>query len=253
MFVLNKIKRKLTYLKSIWLNKRPLKLTNNHPYISFSFDDFPDSAYTNGGTVLKKYGLRGTYYVSLSMLEKDSPVGKICSLNTLDNVLTDNNELGCHTYFHLDACGVRFSEYQESILNNQTNIGLLIPKFKFAGFSYPYGTVTSRSKKIIEQRFAYGRGGHQCNNKNVLDLNNLNGFFIGNFWHSDIVNIKRTIDNNNKERGWLIFCLHDITENPSIYGCSTSMFEQIVDYAKKSGAEILPVIEVLNALKFLGA
>ena len=53
-------------------------------------------------------------------------------------------------------------------------------------------------------------------------------------------------DQNIKSNGWLIFASHDITENPSRYGCSLEFFDKIAGYASRSGAKLLPIGEVSN-------
>src|SRR3954470_5907201 len=82
------------------LFKRPFAIDNKVPYISFTFDDFPESALSTGGAILEKYGSRGTYYASLGLTGQDSPVGRIFSPEQLPDLLTRGHELGCHTFAH---------------------------------------------------------------------------------------------------------------------------------------------------------
>jgi hypothetical protein len=56
------------------------------------------------------------------------------------------------------------------------------------------------------------------------------------------------IDRNKRERGWVIFATHDVSSNPSPYGCTPEFFENVVRYAQESGAQIVPVVSALNAL-----
>ena len=35
--------------------------------VSFTFDDFPRSAWSNGGAVLEEYDVRGTYYAAMGL------------------------------------------------------------------------------------------------------------------------------------------------------------------------------------------
>src|ERR1700747_1049840 len=63
--------------------RRPVAIRTNRPLISFTFDDFPQSALFVGGAILKRFGLRGTYYVSLGLAGQDSPSGRIVSSDQL--------------------------------------------------------------------------------------------------------------------------------------------------------------------------
>jgi hypothetical protein len=51
------------------------------------------------------------------------------------------------------------------------------------------------------------------------------------------------IDRNTAAVGWLIFATHDVCEHESTWGCSPRFFEDIVRYASRSGAAVLPVGE----------
>ena len=54
--VWNGVRRFSGRIAYTWLFKGPVTLRNRVPLISFSFDDFPRSAYEAGGAILKTYG-----------------------------------------------------------------------------------------------------------------------------------------------------------------------------------------------------
>ena len=43
---------------------RPARLAGHRPVASITFDDFPKNAWTLGGPVLARHGVRGTYYTA---------------------------------------------------------------------------------------------------------------------------------------------------------------------------------------------
>src|SRR5262245_36011251 len=43
---------------------KPFRMQNDRPLVSVTFDDVPDSAYTNGARILEEFGIRGTFYVA---------------------------------------------------------------------------------------------------------------------------------------------------------------------------------------------
>ena len=57
------------------LFRRQLAVRTPVPLISFTFDDFPRSAFLEAGSILTRYDIRGTYYVSLSLVGKQSQMG----------------------------------------------------------------------------------------------------------------------------------------------------------------------------------
>jgi hypothetical protein len=56
------------------------------------------------------------------------------------------------------------------------------------------------------------------------------------------------IDLNRQSRGWLIFATHDVDPRPTPYGCTPEFFSEVVEYAVRSGARVLPVIEAFEVL-----
>ena len=61
------------------LHRRPVKLELPAPIVSFTFDDAPKSAFDTGGKILREHGARGTFYVSLGLLDSETEVGRIGS------------------------------------------------------------------------------------------------------------------------------------------------------------------------------
>jgi hypothetical protein len=52
-----------------------------------------------------------------------------------------------------------------------------------------------------------------------------------------------------RQNGWLIFATHDVCESPTRFGCTPRFFKQVVDYASKSGATVLPVHEAFQKIQ----
>jgi hypothetical protein len=73
-----------------------------------------------------------------------------------------------------------------------------------------------------------------------VDLNLLraNSLYSSSF---DLDSIDRLIKENGRRRGWLIFYTHDISEQPSAFGCRPGEFESVVKLAVKTRARIMPV------------
>ena len=71
------------------------------PLVSFSFDDFPRTALTNGGRILAKYGCVGTFYVSGAFEGRTENGIAYFDRDDLRCVAREGHEIGCHTFGHL--------------------------------------------------------------------------------------------------------------------------------------------------------
>lgn len=223
------------------LSCRMVKLRTTVPIISFSFDDAPCTAFTHGGEILSKYGANATFYISLGLLESDSPSGTIGSLYDIRRAIKEGHELGCHTFDHKNPWETKPDLFFQSVLRNRQALSQFFPETAFTSLAYPICDPRPATKQIIGKLFRYCRGGDQTFNVGTADLNLLKAFFL-DFRNRDAINtIKQLIDKNVEARGWLIFATHDIDDNPSRYGCSKKFFEEVVARAANSGSLFLPV------------
>jgi hypothetical protein len=75
------------------------------------------------------------------------------------------------------------------------------------------------------------------------------GFFLDQRNMVDLNEVKRLINHNTSCQGWLIFATHDITDNPSPYGCTPQFFDEVVKYAARSGSLLLTVEKALEEIQ----
>jgi peptidoglycan/xylan/chitin deacetylase (PgdA/CDA1 family) len=197
---------------------------------------------------LKRFGVRGTYYASFGLMGKYAPTGEMFLSDDVKTLLEEGHELGCHTFAHCDAWETETGAFEDSVRKNQLALSKLVNGACFKTLSYPINPPRARTKRNIGKYFICGRGGGQTVNVGTADLNYLRAFFLEKSRnHSEVV--KSLIDQNQQARGWLIFATHDICKNPTPFGCTPEFFEEIVAYAVTSGAKILPVIKVWEALR----
>jgi glycosyltransferase involved in cell wall biosynthesis/peptidoglycan/xylan/chitin deacetylase (PgdA/CDA1 family) len=227
--------------------RKPFSINPQRPLISFTFDDFPRSALLTGGAILKRYGLAGTYYVSLGLVDQVSPSGQLFSVDDLTALFEQGHELGCHTYSHCESWETDPSVFEDSVIKNRAALCDLFPGAKFESFSYPISMPRPFSKARIAPYFLSCRGGGQTFNAGRTDLNQLSAYFLEKSRH-DIQAIKNIIDQNQQSHGWLILATHDVSASPTPFGCTPEFFEEVVKYAVGSGAQILPVVEAMGAL-----
>ena len=234
---------------------RFVRARNPAPLISFTFDDFPESALLRGGAILKSLGATGTYYVSLGFMGQHMgqytgqhmPVGKMFSRKDLEELLAQGHELGCHTFDHCHSWQTRPDAFERSIMENMRALEQLLDGTSFRTFSYPVSDPRPQTKRRAAKYFMCCRGGGQGFNAGRTDLNCLNAHFLRE-GRSDSEAVKKLIDQNCRERGWLIFATHDISDRPTPFGCNPRFFEEIVRYALNSGSRVLPVAEACELM-----
>ena len=231
--------------ETLW--RRSVSIEGMPPIVTFTFDDFPRSAYTTGGEILKKYDARGTYFVSMNLLNSEGLSGPHFFLDDLRNLVEDGHELGCHTFSHYDAKFTPSQTYEKDIVRNAHSLRAILPSYRFRSFAYPFGRVTLRTKKIVGGVFDCCRGTYDGINTQHTDLNLLRSNGLNN----DSVPMNKVeylIEQNKKLGGWVIFYTHDVREHYSSGGCSPDYFESAVRYASESDSRILTMTEAFDTL-----
>jgi peptidoglycan/xylan/chitin deacetylase (PgdA/CDA1 family) len=217
------------------------------PFISFTFDDFPRSALHTGGAILRRSGLAGTYYASLGLMGKEAPTGTMFLREDLDRLLEQGHELGCHTFGHCDAWETNPAAFEHSIIENSHSLAQLVPGAAFRTLSYPISVPRPFTKRRVAKHFACCRCGGQTFNSGTADLNYLSAYFLEKTRDNPAA-VKSMIEKNRAVGGWLILATHDVSNNPTPYGCTPEFFQDVVQFALNSGARILPVIQAWEAL-----
>jgi peptidoglycan/xylan/chitin deacetylase (PgdA/CDA1 family) len=202
------------------VRRREFRLPEGEPLISFSFDDSPLSALQMGGTILKSYGICGTYYVAMGLLGTSSAgMGPYFGAAELKILLKDGHELGSHTFSHISCRATSLSDFEADVMKGKEAVERVTGGGPSHHFSYPYGHATWRAKVMIGPRLASCRGIFPGINTSPVDLNLLraNSLYCGAF---DFDTIGRLLKENSQRRGWLISYTHDISERPSPHGCT---------------------------------
>jgi peptidoglycan/xylan/chitin deacetylase (PgdA/CDA1 family) len=231
-----------------FLFKKPIAIDLKWPLISFTFDDFPRSALIAGGAILNQFGLAGTYYAALGLAGRQTPTGQIFFPDDLRTVLERGHELGCHTFSHCHSWRTDPRTFEDSIIENQAALRQLLSEAEFKTFSYPISPPRPLTKARIAGRFLCCRAGGQAVNIGSADLNQLSAYFLEKSRH-DVAAVRDIIDRNRQARGWLIFATHDISSEPTAYGCTPEFFQDVVEYAVNSGARIIPVARAVDILR----
>ncbi len=229
--------------RSYSLEKRVAYWHSDKPVISFTFDDFPRSAYQVGGRILERFGVCGSFYASFGLRGTRTATGDMFKDDDLKGLLQSGHELGCHTYNHLDAWKTPAGLFEESIRKNISACENLIPGYSMRTFAYPRNNPHPKIKALAAWYFRASRGGRQMINEKTLDLNLIKSFFINYKNRNDPDFFLELIRRNAEDKHWLVFSTHDVDDVVSPHGCSRDVFEEIVAKSVESGALVLPVHE----------
>jgi peptidoglycan/xylan/chitin deacetylase (PgdA/CDA1 family) len=235
-----RIVRKLQFAKTI-------RMRNQRPIISFTFDDFPHSAVINGANILERCGAHGTFYVAGSYCGRVvDGVAQYCAedIQTLSGA---GHEIGCHTFHHRRVSALTTSVLIDETKLNAAFIAQLLPGVVMRTFAYPYGDVSFGATLELQRIFVGCRSSQFGINKGTADLGRLRAIRL----YNRTINFDDIFDLIQKAKAlnsWLIFYTHDVDDVPSKFGCTPALFDHAVKTAVSSGAEILPVSEAIRVI-----
>jgi peptidoglycan/xylan/chitin deacetylase (PgdA/CDA1 family) len=114
--------------------------------VTISWDDGQklDLKFAN---LLKKYGLKETFYISPRNREWDK--GKLLSNEEIYQ-LTRDFEIGCHTMTHQRLTKIREDQAYREILDSKLFLEKIINK-DIKSFSYPYGDYNNKIRNLVKK------------------------------------------------------------------------------------------------------
>ena len=229
------------------MHARPAHLSWPGGIASFTFDDFPKSAFAVGGRILEGYGARGTYYTSMDLAGTHQRVGRIFDHEDICAAHHAGHEIACHTFPHLDCYDAPKRSILAAIRDNAVALSSVLEGFVPTNFAYPRGRVSPMAKRLLGPRFSSCRGVRGGINSGIIDLADLLAvaIFDSDF---DEAEMRRLINENRALGGWLIFYTHDVGDAPLPFGCKRGQLDAVVAYASKR-TTILPVRDVVARLR----
>jgi peptidoglycan/xylan/chitin deacetylase (PgdA/CDA1 family) len=235
--------------RHIWcsFHSRLVPLKDRGPIVTFSFDDFPRTALTNGASIVERYGGRATYYVAMGLMGKQNDLGEqFCSAD-LRFLVDRGHEVASHTFSHLSAQHSSFEVFRKDVDRGEQAIRESVAVGPSNNFAYPYGEVTLTAKKRLGPQMRSCRGTCGGFNGPQVDLNLLRA----NSLYGDIDQVdaaKQLILENESRKSWLIFYSHDVVSEPSPFGCTPALLESVVSFAAERGGRMMTIADVIRQL-----
>jgi peptidoglycan/xylan/chitin deacetylase (PgdA/CDA1 family) len=223
--------------------RRTASLRSHGPIVSFTFDDFPRTAYSEGGSILERFGTRGTFYAAYGLMNTRNESGEQFRIEDIDSLLEKGHELASHTFSHISARAVSCAAFCADVKKGNKAVEE-VSGVDSTNFAYPFGHVTLQTKRALAgltsaRSIVPGFNGPEID-LNLLRANSL----YGNLDAAE--RVEELVAENAKRNTWLIFYTHDVRPDPSAFGCTPALLEAAVSCAGRSGSRILTVQEALR-------
>jgi peptidoglycan/xylan/chitin deacetylase (PgdA/CDA1 family) len=226
-----------------------VRLRNDTPMVTFTFDDLPKSAVTTGARILNAYDARGTFYVSGELVGTTSPHWDCVDAADVVALHAQGHEIGCHTFSHKRTCDLDEASMRLEIERNSRYLKSLDPSIAPENFAYPYGYGSIMRKRQLRTTFRSCRSIVPGVNSGAVDLHFLRAMPLIDIG-IDRGAIDRAFEEAQTNNGWLIFYGHDVDDEPSPYGCSPALLTYALEAASRRK---IPVRNMAEALLCAGA
>jgi peptidoglycan/xylan/chitin deacetylase (PgdA/CDA1 family) len=224
---------------------RPARLAGRRPIASISFDDFPKSAWTQGGPILARHGARATYYTAGGFCGRTVKGVEFYDSDDLTALAAAGHEIACHGFAHQPTPSLSTDELEKDARRNAEFLKPFLKGQTPVSYAYPFGAVSLRTKRFYGPRFTNLRGVHPGVNEGTVDLAQLNAVSLETrCWNKD--GIRRAISRVLHNHGWIVLYTHDVSDNPSPYGTTPAMLSEALDMVVEARIEILPMREAVK-------
>ena len=223
---------------------KPFAMRNSAPLVSFTFDDVPASAFTNGAAILEQHGVRGTFYIATGILGTMDTHWRVIDREQVAALHAGGHEIGCHTFSHTGVDQLDAGVMDEECRRNREVLRELCAGIDVTNFCYPFGRVSLPRKLQLKERFDSCRGIYEGVNSGIVDLALLR---VIELYDRTLTREKldRVLRETRERNGWLIFYTHDVAEQPSWIGCSPGLLRETVAAVQAENMRCLPIRDAL--------
>jgi peptidoglycan/xylan/chitin deacetylase (PgdA/CDA1 family) len=219
------------------------------PLVSFTFDDFPQSAADVGAPLLEKHGAHGTFYIAGGLSGGEEGGVPVVRTQDLLPLTQRGHEIGCHTYSHIKVSQASRRTLEEEVERNAKFALEAMGDIRLASFAYPFGDLSWGAKSVLQRRYASCRTTTSGLNHGVIDAAALRAERLYSRTTSP-ERVKALIAQAAHQKAWLIFYTHDISAAPSDFGCPPELLALALETCVAAGIEILPVKNALARMAF---
>ena len=220
------------------------RISISAPIATMSFDDFPRNAWTAGGEIVEAAGGRATYYVAGSFCGRTVDGIEYFSEGDLVEAHGRGHEIACHTFSHVALPKHSRAAIDTELKRNAEFIRSATGQTDVTSFAYPYGSASIRTKLMLKARFVACRGIDPGINAGLADFSQLRAVCLEE--HILTTNpIKHLIEQTCSRNGWLVLVTHDVSHQPSPFGCTPKLLKETLSAIRSAGIELVTVKEAL--------
>lgn len=214
---------------------------------SLSFDDFPETAWTEAGPILAAHGVTATYYVC-GGLESRMNMERLqfCTAH-LQALHAAGHEVGCHTFGHTSVLRMDAGALRLSLDANAAWVAERLDGHRMTSFAYPFGDCTVAAKRTIRRRFDLGRGVRDGVNAGAQDRGLIKAIGLESR-RLPGYDLDALMAETAASRGWLTAYGHDVSDNPTPWGCTPEDLDRVLRAARAAGLEIQPIGQAWAAI-----
>lgn len=211
---------------------------------SLSFDDIPASAWTEAGPVLAEHGVKATYYVCGGLAGGRNMDRDQFEVPHLQALYAAGHEVGCHTFGHTSALRMDAEALRLSLDVNAAWVAERLDGHRMTTFAWPFGDATLSAKRLVRGRFAMARGVRDGINAGREDRGLIKSMGLESRRLRGY-DFAALMAETAASHGWLTAYGHDVSDQPTDYGCTPDDLDRVLRLAKAAGLVILPLGEAM--------
>jgi peptidoglycan/xylan/chitin deacetylase (PgdA/CDA1 family) len=228
---------------------KPFAMRNRAPLVSITFDDVPESAYTNGAAVLDDLGVRGTFYVASGTCGTMDTDWRVIGREQVRALYDRGHEIGCHTFSHVAVERLDAKGMDDECRRNEMQLREWCPGIELTNFCYPFGRASWPRKLQLQRRFDTCRGVYQGINAGTIDLGMLR---VVELYDRTLTpeKLQHVLRETRARNGWLILYTHDVMPAPSVIGCSPQLMRTTVEAIAAAGMPCVTIRQGVDAIGY---
>jgi peptidoglycan/xylan/chitin deacetylase (PgdA/CDA1 family) len=161
----------------------------------------------------------------------------------------DGHEIACHTFGHLRLPAEPRAAILADLQRNADFVREALPGRRLSSFAYPYGDLDLGRKALIAGRYPVCRGIWPGLNTGRMDFAQLKAVPLERR-SLDALDVDGWLDRAVAAKGWLVFFTHDVSDDPSPYGCTSAAFAALVEKVAARGIKVLPMKNAAGLARF---
>lgn len=215
----------------------------DRPRLSLTFDDGWLSAFTNGASLLNKYGYEGTFYLNPSVIDTKD----FMSSAQVQDLRNNGHQIASHGYKHLN-----FTTLDRAVIDYQLSYAAQyfnqVHGLQSIDFAAPFGGNDAQLAFYAHKYYTSLRGTDPgVNTKQNFNPYNIRVLYVGK--SVTLAHLEDEIADTKANNGWLVLVYHRIepTGNAETIVSPTQLQQQL-DAIKRSGVLVEPVSAALQEI-----